>query len=361
MRLRSLRFSSALALALASAPVAAGPAALVATGTVEPAPFELTLPAKVGLLEAGEERALGFEVSGRLAHLAAEGASVAAGEEIALLDASLEEAQLRQAEALLREARSELNRARGLREQHAASEKFFESAGIALELRMAERDAARERVRRRRILAPFAGVVAKTHPEPGEIVPAGTDVLELIDTSTLRLEVGIPGYQIGKVAREARVHVDVPAAPAEPMIGAVHRVAPAATPGQHLFEVEIRIPNPGGQLRPGMSARARIVTEQLDSSIVVPLASAVELGGERVVFFVEDGHAHAVSVAAAPMVGDRLVLPGDLPYRSLVLRGQHHLRDGVSVRIDQSVLEPIPEGAAGGAPGVAADGARETP
>ena len=75
----------------------------------------------------------------------------------------------------------------------------------------------------------------------------------------------------------------------------------------------------------------------------------MELGGERFVFFVEEGHARAVPVADAQMVGDRLVLPGDLPYRQLVLRGQHHLRDGSAVRIDQSVLEPVPEAVAGGA------------
>ena len=48
------------------------------------------------------------------------------------------------------------------------------------------------------------------------------------------------------------------------------------------------------------------------------------------------------------MVGDRLVLSGALPYRRVVLRGQHHLRDGASVRIDQSVLDERPE--AEGAP-----------
>ncbi len=81
----------------------------------------------------------------------------------------------------------------------------------------------------------------------------------------------------------------------------------------------------------------------MDASIVVPLTAAVERSGERVVFFVHEGRAHAVAVDGAPMVGDRLVLSGALPYRQVVLRGQHHLRDGASVRVDPSVLEAVPK------------------
>ena len=104
---------------------------LVATRRVEPGPYDLTLPQKVGLLEASEHRLLAFEVAGRLETLASEGEHIAAGEVMAALDTVLEAAQLRQAELRLTESRRELVRVRGLRSSRAASQKTLDIATTA--------------------------------------------------------------------------------------------------------------------------------------------------------------------------------------------------------------------------------------
>jgi RND family efflux transporter MFP subunit len=224
---------------------------LVATALLEPAPYQLTLPEKVAVLRAGEHRDLAFEVSGRLESIAAEGARVEAGAVVAQLDAALERAHLRQAELQLREALSERKRIRGLRKSDAVSAKGLERAETGADLRMAERDAARERLERKRLVAPFAGVINEVHFEPGEVVNPGVAVATLMSLDTLRLDVGIPGYQVGLVAPGGRVLVSVRALSDEPFEGVVHRVAAAAAEQRHLFEVEIRVANPEGRLRPG--------------------------------------------------------------------------------------------------------------
>ena len=316
---------------------------LVATRAVEPVPYDLTLPEKVGLLEAGEHRELAFEVPGRLAWLAEEGARVAAGDLLVELDTDLERAQLRQAALRLRDARSELKRVRGLRASKATSEKALESAHTAVELRIAERDAAQERLERRILRAPFAGVVAETRFEPGEVVSPGAAVGLFMDLSQLRLDLGVPGYQVGQVREGGRVQLTLPALPDERFLGAVHRVAPAAAEGRHLFEVEVRVENPQGRLRPGMSARARIVTRSLDAALVVPLEAAVQHEGGLVVFFVDaGGRAHSVPVGDAETSGHQLVLEEVPPYRDLVVRGQRDLGDGMRVRVDNTVLAEAP-------------------
>ena len=81
-----------------------------------------------------------------------------------------------------------------------------------------------------------------------------------------------------------------------------------------------------------------------------PQIVAVERAGERVVFFVEEGRARAVSVGDAPLDGERLVLPASLPHRQLVVRGQHDLQDGTAVRIDSTIIADLPSGAAGVVP-----------
>lgn len=311
---------------------------LVATRAVEPVAHDLTLPEKLGLLEAGEHRELAFEIAGRVASMAPEGASVAAGDVIVELDNDLERAQLRQAEVRLREASSDLDRVREMRDSNVASAKDLESAETLVELRFAEVDAARERLERRILVAPFDGVVAEIHFEPGEVVSPGAPVVSFMDLLELRLELGVPAYQISRVRERARVLVSLPALPGVDVEGVVVRVAPAAAVGRHLFEVECRIANTAHQLRPGMSARARIVARALERAVVVPLGVAVERAGERFVFFVEDGRARGVSVTEATLDGHHLVLEEVPPYRDLVVRGQRDLRDGVLVRVDNTVL-----------------------
>jgi hypothetical protein len=76
----------------------------------------------------------------------------------------------------------------------------------------------------------------------------------------------------------------------------------------------------------------------------------VERDGERVVFFVEEGSARAVPVGESALDGATLVLPATLPYRDLVVRGQDDLQDGMPVRIDQTIIADLPEGAPGVVP-----------
>ncbi len=329
-------------LAFALVAAAAEEVALVATIAVAPVSYDRTLPEKVGALLAAEHRLLAFEISGRLQTIAEEGQRVAAGKVVAQLDSALERAQLRRAELLLRDARSELARVSSLRVSKVASPRALEAAETAVGVRLAERDAARERIGQKRLVAQFDGVVIERLLEPGEIAGPGTPVATLMNLDTVRLKVGVPGYQVGQVVPGARVQVTVMAFPGEGFEGVARRVAPAAAQGTHLFEVEIQLPNPGHRLRPGMTARARIVTQSLDEVLVIPSESAVERAAERVVFFVVDDRAHPVSVADALTDRGFLLLRGGLSPGELVVRGQRDLHEGDAVRVDNTILAGVP-------------------
>ena len=89
------------------------------------------------------------------------------------------------------------------------------------------------------MVAPFDGFVIEHLRDPGEFVAAGSPVATLIHLDTVRLEVGIPGYQISRVAVGQRVAVAVAARPTESFAGNVRKVAKAAAEGSHLFEIEL--------------------------------------------------------------------------------------------------------------------------
>ncbi|MCP5056326.1 MAG: efflux RND transporter periplasmic adaptor subunit [bacterium] len=335
----------AVALSLPPGPARAEPrAVLVATANLSPGAYDVTLPDKLSVLEAGEHRMLSFEAPGRLEAVAAEGLPIDAGLKVAWLDAALERTRVRQAELQLRDARSHLQRISGLKRSKVASEKAHEDAITAVSLRESELDTAREQLERKTLRAPFDGVVAETLAEPGEVVGVGTPIATLMQLDALTLSVGVPGYQVGRVREGAEVAVSVPALENERFPGVVERVAPAAASGRHLFEVEILVPNPHGKLRPGMSARAAIVTSVLDGVIVAPLEAVVERSGRRTVFLAEEGRARAVDVGDAPLHGDHMLIAISDGNVELVVRGQHGLRDGMAVRVDNTVLRAADPG-----------------
>ncbi len=332
-----------LALLLVMLPVAiAFPAnaepAIIATRLLESGLREVTLPEKVGVLLADEQRDLSFEVSGRLESIVEEGTVVSPGATVASLASELETARLRQAELRLKDARTELRRIEGLRSANAASLQSLESAQTANDLRRAERDEAQQHGDRKRLTTSVGGVVVKTYLENGEVATPGVRVATVMNVEALRIVLGVPGFQVSRIAEGMRVDVRVPAIQDERFEGRIVRVGAAAVDGGHLFEVEVRLPNSATRLRPGMIVRASIVTESIADVLLVPLEAIVERNGESVVFFVDGESARAVSLAEATWDGDRVLLPGSLPYRELVVRGHPDLSDGRPVRVDNSVL-----------------------
>jgi HlyD family secretion protein len=79
------------------------------------------------------------------------------------------------------------------------------------------------------IRAPFTGTVVTRAAEPGEVIPAGTAVITLLDLSKVYLRGFVPEGQIGKVkvGQAARVYLD--SNPQKPVDATVSRIDPQAT------------------------------------------------------------------------------------------------------------------------------------
>ena len=198
-----------------------------------------------GTVEATDAQ-LGFPVSGLLVEVKVrEGDSVAAGDELAALDQQEVRARRAQAEAEAAtrradDARQDHQRTRTLREGGAVSQEALDRAQVALDVAEAERERAaeqlglmesgprRERVEAQRaqlaraeaairgidaalanmsVRAPFAGIVTVRHREPGEIVPAGSPVLTVMDRSDRWVRIYVPENRLGAVRLGTRADI----------------------------------------------------------------------------------------------------------------------------------------------------------
>jgi RND family efflux transporter MFP subunit len=129
----------------------------------------------------------------------------------------------------------------------------------------------------------------------GTLVRPGTEVCKLVINQTLKLRVPVPERHSTEVRTGQKVEVKT-AAFRRPFAGTVTRINPAVEPTTRTFEVEVQVPNPSGELKPGSFAKAAILTRLDAEAATVPLTALVNFAGINKVFLAENGRAREVQV-----------------------------------------------------------------
>ena len=191
--------------------------------------------------------------------------------------ADLENARLRLRDIEMRQL--ELQQAR-------ASEKQAVSQFQNLMIQLSETD----------VRAPIRGVVTRRYREVGELVMSGTTgfgegtpILQVADLSQMRVRLNLNELDVAKVRVGMPVEITVDALPERKFRGVVRKIAPAAqsNPQQQTaslgvvkFAVEVYLNQTDDALRPGMTARCRILTAQKANALRLPL-EALGKEGDR--------------------------------------------------------------------------------
>jgi HlyD family secretion protein len=251
---------------------------VVATGTIEP------------------EREV--EVRSRIAGIVEkihveDGDRVEPGQPLVEIDRELLEAQVREAAAALEAVRVELRfakialeRSLELERSGAASQQKRDDArsrqqGARAEVARAQArlDNLNTQLSYATVRSPLAGRVLQIHTEEGNAVSPVTAVtggivlLSLAGTEALYLEGLVDENEIARVAVGQRARVQTEAFPERSFEGSVRTIAPMGQRIQNVtyFEVKIEIVDPDAELLlPRMSGDADIITETVESALVIP-------------------------------------------------------------------------------------------
>lgn len=168
----------------------------------------------------------------------------------------------------------------------------------------------------------------------GSYVRPGTDVFKIVIERPLKFRGRVPERKSGEVrlGQKAEVHT---AAFQHPFPGEVTRINPSIDPQTRAFEVEILVPNTGGELKPGGFAKTAILTKVDQHAATVPLEAPVHVAGVTKIFLVVDGHAKEVQVTLG--VQDTAwveIASPPLPENGqVVTSGQTAIADGTAVAI----------------------------
>jgi RND family efflux transporter MFP subunit len=264
-----------------------------------------------------------------------EGARVAAGELLAVLDATDYRLAHERARAAL--AMAEANRSHALAEKERA-ESLLATGGITgkdklsaeVALQVAEASVAQvkaeaaisaQQLSRSEIRAPFAGRVAKRHADPGAMLASGTPVFTFVDDAVLEFRAPVASAHYGKATVGARVDVQVDALGARTVQGRLARVAPLVEERTRSFEVTVEIPGER-QLVGGLFARAVVRIGRVPGALVVPPQALQRDGAEPLTaqaFVVKDGKAERRSVTLGVETPDRVQVTAGLAAGEVVV------------------------------------------
>ncbi|HEV2846060.1 MAG TPA: efflux RND transporter periplasmic adaptor subunit [Thermoanaerobaculia bacterium] len=165
-----------------------------------------------------------------------------------------------------------------------ASERRVEQAGATLQ-------GSRDTLAKTTIVSPMDGVVTARRVEEGEVAvigiqnSPGTVLLTISDMSAVEAELEVDETSIPnvKLGQEARVRLD--AYPNQTFKGIVTEVgsSPLTNAANQAikFKVKVRLENPPADIKPGLSARADILTGFRGNALVVPLQALVVRDIER--------------------------------------------------------------------------------
>ena len=168
----------------------------------------------LGIVRAGSDSVLGFEVAGVLTSLTAtEGMRVSAGDVLAQLGIDRRQTRLDAAAAAYdrvvaerAQAEARANRIASLIEDGSASQQDYDDARFAVQaLTAAENTAAAQRqsaqleLEKSTLLAPYEAVVAERLVQTGAVVAPGTPVMRLVTATGREAHVGVPPHVARKL------------------------------------------------------------------------------------------------------------------------------------------------------------------
>ena len=170
-----------------------------------------------------------------------------------------------------------------------------------------------------RLLAPISGSIGMRRVDPGQTVAAGTPVFSIVELNPVKVRVGVPEAEIGKVRQGAAAEVSVPSLDGRRFTGKVAIIGVAAEPASRTYTVKILVPNPGPVLLAGMVAEARIFGPAKIKSLTIPGEAVVPdpQGAPNVyVYFPDRKRVYGRRVEVGPPVGKEVEIRSGLHWRA---------------------------------------------
>jgi multidrug efflux pump subunit AcrA (membrane-fusion protein) len=186
-----------------------------------------------------------------------------------------------------------------------------------------------------KVTSPIAGIVTSLPVTVGTMLNSGTTVANVIDISTLKLNVNVAEADVFKLKLGDPVTITSEIYPNVKFAGRISSISQKGD-SAHTYPVEIKLPNSKDHsLKAGMFAEAKFYSHSTQYGITIPRSALVEDDTTNPqIYVVENGVANLRDIVVGSEVGTNLVVTHGLSEgESVVTLGQTNLSNGAKVQV----------------------------
>lgn len=189
------------------------------------------------------------------------------------------------------------------------------------------------------VKSPISGVVLRTYLDRGDSVKPEDPVAVIADTGEVLVRIDVSEKDYPAVAKGQPAEVSVDAYPGRKFTGELTRLSRIIDPMSRTALGEVSIPNPEGELVPGMFARLELVTGEREALLLLRDAVIRRAGtASHYSFVAEEGAVRRVRVELGMVYGKyREVVSGLHEGDLAVVSGQGILDTGTPVEVVKTV------------------------
>ncbi len=309
---------------------------VMAYGMVEPEPGMGGKPAASSKIAA--------PIAGIIAKIhCQEGQQVNSGDLLFELDARSTDALIAKAKVAVEFAQKNFARKKQLKASDNVSRKLYDEAEQLLETAREDLRNAKTQRDLLQIRAPLSATMASIHFKIGEAVNLNTVLAELIDLERLDIAIKIPSREANNIQYGQRVEIstvskgeenreDLPVIPA----GKVVFISPQVDSLTDTVQVRATLHRQSG-LRPGQFVYVRILIDQHQSRLAVPIESLVSKENTSVIAVVENNTAKQHAVKPGLRDGNLVEVEGENIHEGMtvVTQGAYGLPAETRIKTDR--------------------------
>lgn len=188
------------------------------------------------------------------------------------------------------------------------------------------------------VKAPISGRVTSFPPTVGTMVSQSYSIAKISDTDELQIKVNVAERFISRIKENQTAVVSFDAYPGVEFNARVFEVAPVLDTTSRTMLAKLKVEPADTRIKAGMYARVKLITDTIESAVVVPNDAIVYRDGKPYIFTADsaeqDSQVKMVSVKEGLSVDNKTeiqegIKEGDI----IIIKGQSLLSDGAKVKI----------------------------
>lgn len=312
---------------------------LITTAKVELKNFERFVDIQAAV-EADDMVAASSETGGRILQMNfKEGDNIRKGQLVAKIDLEQIDKQVAELQTTMTLAKDVFERQSRLWKQNIGSELQYLEAKNKVERLEKSLETIEFQKTKANVYAPISGVIEMVGLKQGEMASPGMPIIQILNTSKVKVVADIPETYLGKIKRGATVTIKFPALDKE-IQAKISQIGRTIDPANRTFEAEINLNNSKGIYKPNLLASMLINDFEAKNVPVIPVEMVQqEVSGKDYVYIKETGEKGEIAKKVYVETGENyngevIIKSGLTGGEELIMEGARGLAENQLVKVE---------------------------